>query len=85
MRRTAPVFALALALAPLGEATAQSAVAITARRVLDGTGRSIPGAFVIVERGRITSVGPRPASFTGPVYDLGDATVLPGLVEEPTH
>lgn len=60
-------------------------VAITARRVLDGEGRQLDNATVVVEGNRITSVGPLPASFRGRRIDLGDATILPGLIDVHAH
>ena len=60
-------------------------IAITARRVLDGTGRQLDNATVVVEGNRITSVGPLPASFRGRRIDLGDATILPGLIDVHAH
>jgi imidazolonepropionase-like amidohydrolase len=61
------------------------AVAISAQRVFDGTGRQLSNAAVIVEGSRITSVGPLPASFTGRRIDLGDATLMPGLIDVHSH
>ena len=85
------VWRVALFLAPAAVPATSAAqapaasVAITARRVLDGTGRVIENATIVVEGSRITSVGPRPAGFRGRVVDLGDATVLPGLVDVHAH
>ena len=61
------------------------AIAITAQRVLDGTGQQISNGAVVVEGNRITSVGPLPASFTGRRIDLGDATLMPGLIDVHAH
>ena len=66
-------------------AQSPEAVAISARRVIDGTGRTFENASVIVEGNRITSVGPLPASFRGRRIDLGDATILPGLIDVHAH
>lgn len=60
-------------------------VAITAQRIIDGTGVMLPNATVIVENGRIVSVGARPAGFRGVLYDLGDATLMPGLIDVHAH
>jgi imidazolonepropionase-like amidohydrolase len=76
---------LGLAAAP-GSVLAQGdALAVTARRVIDGAGRQIDNGAVVVEGNRITSVGPLPASFRGRRIDLGDATVLPGLIDVHSH
>jgi imidazolonepropionase-like amidohydrolase len=61
------------------------AVAITAARVFDGADRWLPNATVIVEGNRIRSVGALPAGFTGTRYDLGDATLMPGLMDTHSH
>lgn len=60
-------------------------MAITARWVLDGTGRAIDNGAVVVDGNRITSVGPLPASFRGRRIDLGDATLMPGLIDVHSH
>ncbi|MCC6316721.1 MAG: amidohydrolase family protein [Gemmatimonadaceae bacterium] len=60
-------------------------VAITAARVFDGAGRWIPNGAVVVEGKRITSVGALPATFRGVRYDLGDATLMPGLIDVHAH
>src|SRR5512145_1990628 len=61
------------------------AVAISAQRVIDGTGQVLQNATVVVEHGRVVSVGPRPAGFRGAVYELGNATVMPGLIDVHSH
>jgi quinoprotein glucose dehydrogenase len=61
-------------------------IAITAARVIDGAGRLIPNGTVTVEGGRITSVAAsRPSGFRGPRYDLGDVTLMPGLMDVHAH
>jgi imidazolonepropionase-like amidohydrolase len=69
---------------PIG-AQQSDAIAISAQRVLDGAGRQLNNAAVIVAGNRITSVGPLPASFTGRRIDLGDATIMPGLIDVHSH
>lgn len=59
-------------------------VAVTARRVFDGE-KLLTNATVVIDGGRITSVGALPASFRGARYDLGDATLMPGLIDVHTH
>ena len=69
-----------------GAATAGAqGVAITAARVFDGAGKWLPNAAIVVEGSRIRSVGPLPAGFRGPRYDLGNATVMPGLIDVHAH
>lgn len=65
-------------------APASAPVAITARRVFDGA-RLHENVTVVVEGRHITSVGALPAGFRGVRYDLGDATLLPGLIDVHTH
>jgi imidazolonepropionase-like amidohydrolase len=73
-----------LTIALASAAAAQQPTAITARHVFDGE-RFLPRATVVIDQGRIVSVGPRPASFAGAEYDLGDATLLPGLMDVHSH
>ena len=68
-------------------ATAQDdAIVIRADRLIDGNGNlTAPGA-VVVEDGRIVAVGgDELAGRGGVVIDLGDATILPGLIDLHTH
>ena len=78
------VMALAGSAAHSG-AQPQGPVAISAQRVVDGAGRQLDNAAVVVEGDRITSVGPVPASFRGKRIDLGDATIMPGLIDVHAH
>ena len=64
-------------------------IAIKARQVIDGTGRdSIRDGVVLVDGERIAAVGPA-AEVAIPreaeVLDLGDQTLLPGLVDAHSH
>jgi imidazolonepropionase-like amidohydrolase len=81
---------LALAWLSLGiraEASAQEPVTvIRAARVIDGTGRTIPNATVVVRGTRIVSVGPNATIPRGArVYDLSTLTLLPGLIDAHDH
>lgn len=69
----------------LATAASGQAIAITAQRVFDGAGRWQQNATVVVEGGRIRSVGPMPSGFRGARYDLGDATLMPGLIDVHSH
>jgi imidazolonepropionase-like amidohydrolase len=77
------LFALAVVLAIGADAGAQSQpTTIRAARVLDGKGRVLTNATVEVRNGKIAAVDQR----TGPVtYDLGDATLLPGMIDVHVH
>lgn len=76
--------ALALFAAP--SALAQS-IAVKAARALDVTaGSYIPDAVILIADGKITRIGSRlPIPADAQVIDLGDATVLPGLIDSHTH
>jgi len=64
-------------------------IAITAQRILDGTGRPpIERGVVLVEGDRITAVGPQSAVRVpagAETIDCGAHTVLPGLVDAHSH
>src|SRR5687767_2021372 len=67
-------------------AAQEPVVAIRAARVLDGTGRTIPNATIIVRGARIVSVEPNADVPAGAhVYDLTRLTVLPGLIDAHDH
>jgi imidazolonepropionase-like amidohydrolase len=81
---------LALAWLSLGiraEASAQEPVTvIRAARVIDGRGRTIPNATVVVRGTRIVSIGPNaPVPPGARVYDLLTLTLLPGLIDAHDH
>ncbi len=66
-------------------AAAGGTVTITARRLLDvESGQMIERPLIRIEDGVITAVTPRAAS-QGATYDLGDVTLLPGLIDCHTH
>ncbi len=69
------------------EAIAQEPVTvIRAARVLDGTGRTIPNATIVVRGNRIVSVGANATTPAGArVYDLSSLTLLPGLIDAHDH
>jgi 5-methylthioadenosine/S-adenosylhomocysteine deaminase len=56
-----------------------------ARWVLPISRPPIPDATVVEDRGRVVYVGPRSAAPPGEDADLGDAILLPGLVNAHTH
>lgn len=70
---------------PAGAADAR--LVVRAARMLDArSGRVVNGAVVVVEGDRITAAGaglPVPAGVK--VIDLGDVTLLPGLIDAHTH
>src|SRR4051812_8578275 len=60
-------------------------VTIHAARILDGNGSVIQDGVVTVQGNRITGVGRRTAEMTSFTYDLGEATVLPGMIDVHVH
>ncbi len=68
-----------------GDAVAQEVIAIRAARLLDiRSGQIVADPVVVVQGDRVASVGgsvPRGAQ----VVDLGDVTLLPGLIDLHTH
>ncbi len=69
---------------PLPELDGQD-VAITAQRLFDGSGGWQSNTSVVVRGNRILSIGQLPATFIGRHYQLGDATILPGLIDVHAH
>jgi imidazolonepropionase-like amidohydrolase len=82
-----------LTLAGVSAATAQRTGATTvvrAARILDGRGGAIVNGAIVVRDGRIVDVVRGSAAATaaaraGIVFDLGGATVLPGLIDGHVH
>ena len=59
---------------------------LRAARAFDGRGGIISNAQIVVDSGRIISIGPRGAAPHGArVIDLGNRTLLPGLIDVHTH
>ncbi len=62
-----------------------SEIAIHAATVLDGRGNALHDATVVVRNGRIVSVSNGPARHARITYDLGNATLLPGIIDAHVH
>jgi imidazolonepropionase-like amidohydrolase len=79
-----------LGISTAGEARAQAApptTVIRAARMLDvKTGSIVPSASVVVTGGRIVAAGANVAVPSGAnVIDLGNTTLMPGLIDSHTH
>jgi imidazolonepropionase-like amidohydrolase len=89
--RLAGLLLAALAAAPVAETVAAETpaaiVVVKAARLIDGRGGApLSPAMVRIEGDRIAEVGARLALPPGSrVIDLGDATLLPGLIDLHTH
>jgi imidazolonepropionase-like amidohydrolase len=70
---------------PPREPAQPTVTVLRAARMLDvQTGRIISPAVIVIERDRIKSVNPASVP-AGTVVDLGDVTLLPGLIDMHTH
>jgi len=58
---------------------------IHAARMIDGRGKVMNDAWVEVRAGRIVRVYTRPARGRPATYELGDATLLPGMIDAHVH
>lgn len=58
---------------------------LRAARVLDGTGRVLTRQDIVLQGGRITSIKPAIGPLPAGGIDLGDRTVLPGLIDTHVH
>lgn len=75
----------ALLLTLAASTAAAKTIALKAARLFDGRGdRTVGPAVILVEDGKIKSVG-GPVPPDAEVIDLGDATLLPGLIDAHTH
>ena len=61
--------------------TPQPPVHLTGARMLDATGTALVPGSLIVEEGRITAVSPPSVPSGTATLDLGDVTLLPGLMD----
>ena len=83
--RVVSIVPLAVAFAAWQSATPSTS--ITAQRMLDvSRGTIVPDAVIVIEGDRIVAAGPRQSTPPrGKVVDLGDVTLLPGLIDAHVH
>ena len=81
MKLTAALFG-ALIAAPALVAQNQT-IRIHAATVLDGTGKTLRNATIVVQGSKITSIGPDSSSTAA--YNLGTLTVMPGMIDVHAH
>ncbi len=60
----------------------EPAISIRARQVIDGTGKTLPNAVVVIRGGKIASVGTSKDPVT---IDLGNLTLMPGFIDTHVH
>jgi imidazolonepropionase-like amidohydrolase len=85
VRRVLVLATLFAAMSALAAAAQEQPVVVRAARLLDvQAGRLVSDALVVVQRGRIVSVGGT-APAGAQTIDLGDVTLVPGLIDLHTH
>jgi imidazolonepropionase-like amidohydrolase len=85
-QRTAVLLLSVLALLPAPLPAQSRIYALKAARIFDSsTGTMAQRGLVIVENGKIRSVGDATVPAGATVIDLGDATLLPGFIDAHTH
>ena len=82
MRTKFALFLVVLA-APALIAQQPSSIRIHAASVLDGTGRTLRNATITVQGSKITSIDT--GNTAGATYDLGQLTVIPGMIDVHAH
>ncbi len=60
-------------------------VTIHAARIVDGKGGVIQDGVITVQGTKITAVGARTPQMTSFTYDLGDSTLMPGMIDVHVH
>src|SRR6266487_5158592 len=74
---------LAVLIAPVALSSQDQTVRIRAAKLLDGTGKALTNATIVVQGSKITSIE---SGASGPAtYNLDQLTVLPGLIDVHAH
>jgi imidazolonepropionase-like amidohydrolase len=79
------VIGLVVVAAGTGDSAFAATKAIKAARMIDPAGRVIQNVVVVVDDDRITSVGTSPPPAGSEVIDVGQLTLIPGLIDVHTH
>src|SRR5579864_4810275 len=83
MRVKAAAFLALVALSSVSVVSQSQPIRIHAATVLDGTGKMLRNATIVVQGSKITAVE---AGATGtPTYNLGQLTVMPGMIDVHAH
>jgi len=77
------VVVVAMLLCPVAVFSQSQTVRIHAARVLDGTGKVLTNATIVIDGSKITSIGSGTAADA--TYDVGQLTVLPGMIDVHAH
>src|SRR3954469_18960363 len=86
MHRHLTLALFAVLLSPIAAAQAQQPVVIRAAHMVDvSRGELISPAVVVVSGGKISSIGSGGVPAGAQTIDLGDLTLLPGLIDSHTH
>src|SRR5215471_8133589 len=83
MRSKPAAIVALLALATVPVFSQSQTIRIHAATVLDGTGKVLRNATIVVQGSKITAIDT--GSTTTPTYDLGALTVTPGLMDVHAH
>src|SRR5437867_13077072 len=77
-----PAVLFALLLIPAALLSQEQAVRIHAATVIDGTGKTLKNATIVVRGSKIASIE---TGGTNATYDLGSLTVIPGMIDVHAH
>src|SRR5437867_12966192 len=83
MKLKAALFAAAVSLCFAPLAAQNTTIRIHAAAVLDGAGKTLRNATVVVQGSRITSI--ETGNAPDATYDLGARTIMPGLIDVHAH
>ena len=83
MKLKAALFASALSLAVVPLAAQDRPIRIHAATVLDGSGKTLRDATIVVQGSKITSIETGGAA--NATYDLGRLTIIPGMIDVHSH